>query len=203
MLNGVREITEERARKILVQGLDYKPSEARQMINTWLAEDYAEKARINIEAIGGVPLSAMQMVEIPLLTLDSEYIPVNDNDLANLPLDKIKRTVLPKKMHDQYPNGIYAVEVENGSAAPYMNTSGCIYIAPLFKYVGAERTYLLDFNKRRLVGKLVKNDGKQHYEVHTAGQPLPPIPFGSNELKVCGIVVGSMEEGYYPGLQNS
>lgn len=189
LLNGNRELTEEKAEFVLVKVFDYKPSEAKDQVAQWVAEDSLHSLNDSsraamlqkfgqIQPLGGV-------VEVPVYGTASCGVPRNEQTLMEN--DDVEKIPLPGGMVEGFGDDIYILRADGNSMEPVLSNGSYVVIKPAFEYQGATKTYLLVIDNECVIGNLAMVEGL--YRISKANKEYPPIPVEGHEVQICGVVV--------------
>lgn len=180
--NGVREISDNHAHDILTKVLNYKDSEAREMLAQWKIEELAEQAGIELPDGARVDLKGWH--KVPFIT---EVSCGEGVDITDLIEDLNQFTSAPDHMVSD-PDKTFAFLAKGDSMIPDVN-DGDVVIIEHVKEIIPSRIQLVKIDGKLLLGRVHRTqDG---YEIDKSNRSFSSIPVRHGQaFEVCGSMVG-------------
>lgn len=182
ILNGKRNLTDDKIYDLLVRGLGYKDKEAVEQIAIWRAEEYFSKAGLDMPDGARVDLAGWH--KVPFIT---EVSCGEGVDITDLIEDLNQFTSAPDHMVGD-PDKTFAFRAEGDSMVPDVN-NGDVVIIEHTKELMSSRIQLVKIDGKLLLGRVHKTqDG---YEVDKSNRSFSSLPVKhGQDFEICGVMVG-------------
>lgn len=189
MLKGTRDLDDEKAEQLLVQGFNMRPSEARKLIAEWRIEDYAKDApELASKLTDDEELAGY--ARIPIL---GDLACGDPTEIASMQdPEPVDHALIGEEFVDGNLDRTFAFWAKGNSMAPEIKDGSLLVIEAGNEYRGPSVVYAFRFGNEYGLGRIVKSDDA--FVISKANTDWPNIPINS-DFEICGFLKTTIRKG--------